>query len=111
VILPGLILSLSGMIVLAFAPSPPWLILSAIIMGLGFGTAQPALMTLAVDQASPQRRGLSIAQYQLFFDLGIGLGSVALGALLDMVDRNFSTMFLAATAVGAVGLAIYWRRS
>lgn len=111
VILPGFILSLSGMILLALARSPVWLILAAIIMGLGFGAAQPALMTLAVDQTSPQRRGLSIAQYQLFFDLGIGLGSVALGALLDVVDRNFSTMYLAATAVGAVGLAIYWLRS
>ena len=68
-------------------------------------------MTLAVDQTSDQRRGQSLAQFQFFYDLGLGLGSMVLGTFLDMTNQNFSAMYLVAAAVGAVGLLIYWFRS
>ncbi|MGH7886704.1 MAG: MFS transporter, partial [Candidatus Binatia bacterium] len=81
VIIPGLILNLAGIILLAVASSPEWLMAAAVIGGFGTGAAQPALMTLAVDQSSAERRGQSLAQFQFFYDLGIGVGSLTLGAL------------------------------
>lgn len=107
VIIPGLTLSLLGMCLLAAAPSPAWLIAAAVVGGVGIGAAQPALMTLAVDQTTPQRRGHSMAQYQCFYDLGIGIGSLVLGVLLDLVSQNFSMMYVAAAAVAGTGLWIY----
>ena len=71
VILPGLILNIVGILLLAIATSPDWLMAAAIVGGFGTGAAQPALMTVAVDQ-SGARRGQSLAQFQLFYDLGIG---------------------------------------
>jgi len=107
VIIPGLILNLLGMCLLAAAPSPAWLIAAAIVAGLGTGAAQPALMTVAVDETTPQRRGQSMAQYQCFYDLGIGIGSLILGALLDLVGQNFAIMYLAAAGIAGWGLWLY----
>lgn len=111
VILPGLIVNLAGVLVLAVATSPAWLIAAAVITGFGYGSAHPALMTLAVDQTSAQSRGRSLAQFQFFYDLGIGLGSFTMGAFLDMVDQNFSAMYLVTAGVAFLGLIIYWKKS
>jgi MFS family permease len=111
VIIPGLILNLLGIGILALASSPVWLMAAAVVGGFGTGAAQPALMTVAVDQTAPQRRGQSMAQYQCFYDLGIGLGSLTLGAFLDLVDQNFSLMYTATAVVALIGLWIYWKRS
>lgn len=111
VILPGLALHFLGILVLAIASSPTGLIVAAVISGFGFGAGQPALMTLAVDQTSPQRRGQALAQFQLFYDLGVGVGSLVLGVFLDLVHQNFSAMYLLAAAAGLGGLLVYWQRS
>jgi MFS family permease len=110
VILPGLILNLMSLLLLASTTSPIAFWAAAIVGGLGLGAAQPALMTVAVDQTSAQRRGQSMAQFQCFFDVGIGLGSLSLGVLLDLTHQNFSIMYLATAVVCFVGLWFYHAR-
>jgi MFS family permease len=110
VILPGLILNIGGILLLAMADSPAWLMAAAVVGGFGTGAAQPALMTLAVDQSAADRRGQSLAQFQLFYDLGIGMGSLSLGALLDLVDQNFSIMYLVTAVVALIGLWLNWKQ-
>lgn len=109
VIIPGLILNLAGIVMLAFATTSNELMAAAIVGGFGTGAAQPALMTQSVDQSSAQRRGQSLAQFQFFYDLGIGIGSLTLGALLDLVDQSFRVMYLATALVALLGLWINWR--
>ena len=109
VILPGLILNIAGIVLLALSTSPNWLMAAAIVGGFGTGAAQPALMTVAVDQ-SGARRGQSLAQFQLFYDLGIGLGSLTMGALLDMVNQSFSIMYIATAVVALIGLCLSWKK-
>jgi len=110
VIIPGLILNLAGIVLLAFSTTSNGLMAAAIIGGFGTGAAQPALMTLAVDQSAAERRGQSLAQFQFFYDLGIGVGSLTLGALLDLVNQSFLIMYLATASVALIGLWINWRR-
>jgi MFS family permease len=108
VILPGLVLNIAGIIILAMADTSNWFMAAAIVGGFGTGAAQPALMTVAVDQSATERRGQSLAQFQLFYDLGIGIGSLTLGVLLDLIDQNFSIMYLTTATVALVGLWQYW---
>ena len=75
------------------------------------GALQPALMTLTVDQSAAARRGQSLAQFQLFYDLGIGIGSLTLGTLLDQVDQNFSIMYLTTAFVALIGLWLNWKKT
>jgi MFS family permease len=110
VILPGLILNIAGILLLAMATSSNWLMAAAIVAGFGTGAAQPALMTVAVDQSAAARRGQSLAQFQLFYDLGIGIGSLTLGALLDLVDQDFSIMYLTTAVVALIGLWQHWTK-
>ena len=110
VIIPGLLLNLAGLILLALGATPLLLMAAAAVAGLGTGTAQPALTTVVVDQATPQRRGQSLAQFQFFYDLGIGVGSLTLGALLDLANQDFTIMYTATALVALLGLWIYWRR-
>jgi MFS family permease len=110
VILPGLILNIAGILLLATAPSPNWLLAAAAVGGFGTGAAQPALMTVAVDQSAAERRGQSLAQFQLFYDLGIGIGSLTMGALLDLVNQSFSIMYLTTAAVALIGLWLSWKK-
>ncbi len=107
-IIPGLILNLAGIVLLAFATTSNGLMAAAIACGFGTGAAQPALMTQAVDRSDGQRRGQSLAQFQFFYDLGIGIGSLTLGALLDLVDQSFRIMYLATAGVALLGLWINW---
>ena len=111
VILPGLILNIAGILLLAMATSPNWLMAAGGVGGFGTGAAQPGHMTVAVDQSAAARRGQSLAQFQLFYDLGIGIGSLTLGALLDLVDQNFFIMYLATAIVALVGLWQHWTKS
>ena len=108
-IIPGLILNLAGIVLLALATTSNGLMAAAIVGGFGTGAAQPALMTQAVDRSDGQRRGQSLAQFQFFYDLGIGIGSLTLGALLDLVDQSFRIMYLATALVALLGLWINWR--
>jgi hypothetical protein len=50
----------------------------------------------------------AFAQFQFFYDLGIG--SLAPGALLDLARQDFSIMYAATALVALLGLWIYWRR-
>lgn len=110
VIIPGLILNLIGIVLLAFSTSSTLLLAGAVVTGFGTGAAQPALMTLAVDRSRPEQRGRSLAQFQFSYDLGIGVGSLSLGALLDLVNQSFLIMYLATAAVALLGLWISWSR-
>ncbi len=110
VIIPCYILALVGMVVLSLAGSPRMLLVSAVVVGFGYGSAHAALMTMAIDLAPPGRRGLSMAQYHLFYDLAIGLGGVVPGAMLHFTDNNYPAMFLATTVVGLVGFVLFMMR-
>lgn len=107
VILPGYFVYLVGMMVLALAPSPLFLLIAAALTGLGLGAAHPAIMTLTVDLVPAYSRGRSLAQFAFCFDLGVGLGSITLGFLLDRINQNYSIMYLVATTVAAVGFVLY----
>lgn len=75
---------------------------SAFLLGLGMGVLTPSLQTMAVNLVPAERRGAANGTLFSAFDLGIGFGSSALGALAQS-SGSYGTMYLA--AAGAVLLA------
>ena len=67
-------------------------------------------MTLAVDQSATGRRGQSLSQFPLFYDLGIGVGSLTLGALLDLAGQSFFIMYSTTAVVALIGLCQHWSK-
>jgi MFS family permease len=107
VIIPCFVLTLGGMILLSLAGSSTALLIAAVVIGFGYGAVHPTLMTLAFDLAPFERRGMTMAQFHLFYDLAIGLGSVIPGIILDLTGNNYTAMFLMVTGVGALGLVLF----
>ena len=68
------------------------LLLSGLFYGFGFGALFPALQAWVIDLVEPERRGVATATYYNAFDIGIGSGSILLGAVAAVT--NYSTMYL-----------------
>jgi len=103
VILPGLILIACGLFVLSTASSLSVFLMAALFYGLGFGFVHPSLMALLVDSVSEEGRGAAMGTFTAAFDLGIGMGSILLGFVLQyfgfQVMYSISGMIVLAGAV------------
>ncbi len=67
-------------------------LLSAFIIGLGNGIIMPTAQAMVVNMVSAEQRGIANATLYSALDLGIGLGSVALGYLTEVF--SIATMYL-----------------
>ena len=66
------------------------LLLSAAVLGAGFGALAPAFQTLAVQSAPPSRAGVATSTYFWSLDISVGLAA----ALLGMAANAFGYPFM-----------------
>jgi len=90
VIVPSLVTTILALIVLSFSTGLFGLLASAVLYGIGFGSAQPALQAATIRIVRPDRAGVANASFSTATDLGIGLGSILLG----WVSQNTSYQML-----------------
>ena len=76
IIYPGLTIFCLGLVLLGVTNNPILIMVAAPLVGLGYGSVQPAFQALAVQAAPIERAGMATATYFLAFDISIGLGSV-----------------------------------
>jgi predicted MFS family arabinose efflux permease len=79
VIVPALVITILALIVLSFSTGLFGVLVSAVLFGIGFGSAQPALLAATIRLARPDRKGVANASLLTATDLGIGLGAIMLG--------------------------------
>jgi predicted MFS family arabinose efflux permease len=104
VILPCLIAHIMAMVILSFSTTLPMFILVAVIWGMGNAFFYPALVTDAIDRAGSSR-GPAIGTYSALSDLGIGMGSVIMGVVLELT--NYPAMFLCLILTGLINLSYF----
>ncbi|CAM3751799.1 MFS transporter [Cytobacillus oceanisediminis] len=102
VFIPGAVLILAAMVLLAWLPNSNVMYTAAIFYGLGFGSVQPALQAWSVKEAPANRRGMANATFFSFFDLGVGIGAIVFGQIAHLF--GYSTIYL--TAGGSVLISI-----
>ncbi|MED3912455.1 MFS transporter [Peribacillus simplex] len=90
VIVPSLVTTILALIVLSFSTGLFGVLASAVLYGIGFGSAQPALQAATIRIVRPERAGVANASFSTATDLGIGLGSILLG----WVSQNTSYQML-----------------
>jgi len=83
VFMPCLVLIALGLALLASASSLAWLVASAILFGVGFGTAYPVFVAYVMRDVHATRRGAAFGAILAAFDTGIGTGSIALGWIIQ----------------------------
>jgi MFS family permease len=100
VFLPCLALIAAGVALLAAGGSLFWLVTSAVVFGLGFGTAYPVFVAYVMEHVDPRRRGAAFGGILAAFDTGIGTGSVITGWLIG--HYGFRAAFGAAAALATL---------
>ncbi len=105
VIVPGLIVTVLSLAVLSFSTNLAGVVVAAVLYGIGFGSAQPALQAANLRLAPPERRGVASASFMTAFDLGIGLGSIVLGWVSQYT--GYETLFLVCAGSVLVSAAIF----
>jgi MFS family permease len=83
VFLPSVALIASGFALLAAGGSRPLLVTSALLFGVGFGTAYPVFLAHVLRNVSEHRRGAMFGSIIGAFDTGIGTGSIAMGMIIQ----------------------------
>jgi MFS family permease len=107
IFLPGTILVLIAMLLLAWLPNSITLLIAAAIYGLGFGSVQPALQAWAVEKAPNNRKGMANATFFSFFDLGVGAGALAFGQIAYMFSYSAIYIVAACSVLSSVALYLY----
>jgi MFS family permease len=83
VMFPCLALIAAGMGLLAVSAQLPFLVASAVVFGIGFGSAYPAFAAYVLDHVDTRRRGAAFGSILLAVDTGIGTGSILLGVVVE----------------------------
>ena len=81
------------------------LVASAVLCGAGYGTIFTSFNTMFIDLAHHNQRGSATATYLTAWDLGLGLGVFAGGAIAERF--SFSTGYVVADAVLVAGLLFF----
>lgn len=105
VFIPCLLLISLGMACLAVAGTRPWMIASAVVFGMGFGTAYPVYVGYVMREVSAARRGAAFGAILAAFDTGIGTGSTSIGWLIQ--HHGYRTAFGTAATLSALALPYF----
>lgn len=105
VFIPGALLIIISMSLLAWLPNSLTLYIAAVLYGFGFGTVQPALQAWSVKDAPAHRRGMANATFLTFFDLGVGIGAILFGQIAYWF--GYSTIYVIAGISVLLSIFIY----
>jgi len=95
-----------GLVLLGAAEALPVAILGAIGMGAAFSLLFPALSLLAVNRVPPHRRGAAMGTFTASFDLGMLVGSPAVGAAAALGGYAAAFYLAAAAALACASISV-----
>ncbi|GAM13004.1 MFS transporter [Mesobacillus selenatarsenatis] len=105
VFLPGTLLIMIAMILLAWLPNSLVMFIAAGLYGFGFGSVQPALQAWAVQDAPMNRKGMANATFFSFFDLGVGVGAMAFGQIGHWL--GYGSIYIASAISVSISIILY----
>jgi MFS family permease len=105
VIIPALVITISALIALSFSAGLFGILVSAVLYGVGFGSAMPALQAATIRLARPDRKGVANASLLTATDLGIGLGAIMLGWVSQ--HTSYQVLFTVSAVSVAISLMLF----
>ena len=94
-----------GLVLLGAAGTLPVAILGAMGMGAAFSLLFPSLSLLAVNRVPPERRGAAMGTFTASFDLGMLVGSPAVGAAAALGGYSAAFYLAAASALTCAAIS------
>ena len=105
VIVPCLSMMVLGIAVLVFASTRMTFALSAMLFGVGFGSAYPIFVAHLMHHVPDHRRGATFGALIGAFDTGIGTGSISVGWLSE--HYGFGRAFAVAGALALLSIPYF----
>src|SRR5690606_9141681 len=105
VVYPAIALFSLGLIILSQINTVTGLMIAAVFVGMGFGSAQPCLQTLSIQRSPKARIGHATSTFFTCYDIGIALGSILLGVLI--AHQGYSFAYLLCAFITALSLVFY----
>jgi MFS family permease len=105
VIIPCLITITISMAILTFSTTLPMFILVAMIFGTGWALLYPCLLIYAIENAR-SARGPAMATFTGLADLGLGIGPMIMGIILEWT--NYPIMFSCLALTGAINFLYFY---
>ncbi|MFP7297441.1 MFS transporter [Neobacillus niacini] len=106
IVFPSIVLFALGMFVLSQSTRAIMFLVSAGMIGLGWGTLFPTFQTIAIQNAAPRKRGLATATFLSIYDIGIALGSFLVGLIAAKMD--FGSMYFLSSFYILIGAVLYY---
>ena len=102
----GVVLSLGGYVLFALVEQAWAYYLSAALIGLGNGNMYPAFLNMFIKLARNDQRGTANSSILTAWDIGMGLGIVAGGFLLQYI--SYSAAFWGAAVMQLAGTLLFY---
>lgn len=107
----GALISVAGYTLFAMAPGVGAYYLSALLIGLGNGRMYPAFLNMFISVARHDQRGTANSSILTSWDIGMGLGILLGGVLIEYAGYSASFWATAASQIaGTLLLIIFTRR-
>ncbi|CAH2714867.1 Staphylopine export protein [Neobacillus rhizosphaerae] len=103
---PCIALFAIGMFILSQSSGVFTFLLSAGMIGLGWGTLFPTFQTIAIQDAEPRKRGVATATFLSIYDTGIALGSFLVGVIAAKMD--YSSLYFFCSFYILFGAVLYY---
>lgn len=110
-VLPGLLISAAGVLVIAPTADPVAVIAGTALFGAGFGVAQNATLTVMYARTSAASYGTVSALWNLAYDGGMGLGAAAFGLVAGPTGYPWAFTLTALLMLTALVPALRDRRT
>jgi MFS family permease len=101
---------LVAFLLLAFVPTTPTFIVSAILAGYAFGGLEPSLQSMAVHTADDASRGSANSTFLCGYDIGYGLGGGVAGSLITAAGYTMMWSVVSLACVVSVLIYFFWAR-
>lgn len=105
VVYPLLLCLAGGLILLWVGLEGALPVLSAALLGFGFGALMPTVQSIVVEIAGPAKVALATSTFFLAADLGLGVGPIIDGALVAAF--GYRGMYFALATVALIGVVYY----
>ncbi len=105
IIIPTLAIFVGGVVMYSFTDSLGWMIVSASIIGFGFGFCNPAMSAQMLDDAAPQDQNIAVGGFQFSYNLGMIVSTPVMGVVTEAL--GYQTMFRYAAGMAVLSIVIY----
>lgn len=107
VLVPSGLCFIVSMVLIAYSQSALQLNIAAVFYGTGLGCSFPALQAWIINLVEPDRREAATSSFLNFFDLGIAVGAVFLGLVIEATSYKTMYLLLAGILVAFIVLTVY----